>query len=267
MTIINGSNGNDKITETAVTVAEGMGVKASNGTVQSSVDFPLGSNFDNLTILGAVMYSIGDANNNLISGINGNKYFDGREGNDTLNGGVNGNDILIGGSGNDSIYGGFAGNDILIGGSGNDTLDGGLENDILIGGSGNDRLIGNDGNDMLVGGTGSDDFVFDLSSVNTNINVLFPGYSAGIDTINDFVSGVDKIVLDTSYTPFVGAAAVVANDALAPTSSALIVYSAATGNLFYNQNGSMAGFGTGNQFATLIGAPAINVATDFVTEP
>ena len=216
------------------------------------------------------MNSIGNADNNLITGINGNKYFDGREGNDTLDGGVNGNDTLIGGSGNDSIYGGFAGSDSLDGGSGNDTLDGGLENDILIGGIGNDRLIGNDGNDTLIGGSGSDDFVFDLSSVNTNLNVLFPGYSAGVDTISDFVSGLDNIVLDKSSSALTGAAgeiAVVANDALAPTSSALIVYSAATGNLYYNQNGSAPDFGTGAQFATLTGAPVINVATDFIIQP
>jgi len=57
--------------------------------------------------------------------------------------------------------------------------------DALSGGAGNDRLIGGAGNDRLSGGAGADIFVFD-----------FP--DEGIDTINDFVSGTDKIQLSAS---------------------------------------------------------------------
>ena len=70
-----------------------------------------------------------------------------------------------------------AGNDVLLGGNGNDTL---------IGAEGADRLIGGAGNDDLTGGTGNDVFVASA-----------PGGSLGIgvDTINDFVLGTDKIDL------------------------------------------------------------------------
>jgi hypothetical protein len=59
--------------------------------------------------------------------------------------------------------------------------------------------------------------------------------------------------------------AVVAEDSLVATSSGLIVYSTATDNLFYNQNGAAAGLGTGEQFATLQGIATLN-ASDFVIQ-
>ncbi|CAD5955919.1 hypothetical protein PCC9214_02862 [Planktothrix tepida] len=54
-------------------------------------------------------------------------------------------------------------------------------------------------------------------------------------------------------------------DALAATSAADIVYNTATGGLFYNQNGTAAGFGTGSQFLTLTNKPALT-ATQFVIQ-
>jgi hypothetical protein len=61
--------------------------------------------------------------------------------------------------------------------------------------------------------------------------------------------------------------AVVANVASAATSSAQIVYVPGTGtgsgSLFYNQNGATAGYGTGAQFAAIVGASTL-VASDFI---
>ena len=54
--------------------------------------------------------------------------------------------------------------------------------------------------------------------------------------------------------------AVVSRDALVASSQALIVYSSGSGNLFYNQNGSDVGLGSGGHFAKLNNAP------DLVTE-
>jgi Ca2+-binding RTX toxin-like protein len=48
-----------------------------------------------------------------------------------------------------------------------------------------------------------------------------------------------------------GGFAVVTYDATAATSTALITYNSTNGNLFYDQNGAAAGFGTGTQFATV----------------
>ncbi|MGL5871677.1 MAG: M10 family metallopeptidase C-terminal domain-containing protein, partial [Xenococcaceae cyanobacterium] len=57
----------------------------------------------------------------------------------------------------------------------------------------------------------------------------------------------------------------VANDAAVGTSYSAIVYSSATGNLFYNSDGAIAGLGTGAQFATVSGIPAVS-ANDFVLQ-
>ena len=89
-----------------------------------------------------------------------------------------------------------------------------------------------------------------------------------MDVISNFNSGLDKIQLDSdTFGPITGAnIAIVANDAAAETSSGLVTYSAATGNLFFNQNGAAAGLGTGAQFASINNAPLIAV-TDFVVAP
>jgi hypothetical protein len=44
-----------------------------------------------------------------------------------------------------------------------------------------------------------------------------------------------------------------------------IVYNSVSGQLFYNQNGSAAGFGSGGLFATLTGAPILT-ASDFILQ-
>jgi Ca2+-binding RTX toxin-like protein len=150
------------------------------------------------------------------------------------------------------------------------TLDGGLGNDTLIGNAGDDLLIGNndsdilnggEGNDTLNGGFGADTYLFTSAAA-------FNPADLGVDVISNFNSGLDKIQLDSdTFGPITGAnIAIVANDAAAETSSGLVTYSAATGNLFFNQNGAAAGLGTGAQFASINNAPLIAV-TDFVVAP
>ncbi|WP_298199063.1 FG-GAP-like repeat-containing protein [Novosphingobium sp.] len=87
------------------------------------------------------------------------------------------------GAGSD-IYDGLGGRQTgaISGEGGNDLLRGSLDADRIDGGVGDDLIIGSPGGDTLTGGTGRDHFVY--SSV--------PG--AG-ETITDFVSGVDKLVL------------------------------------------------------------------------
>jgi len=91
----------------------------------------------------------------------------------------------------------------------------------------------------------------------------------GVDTITDFTIGQgDKIVLDKTTFPKISSVAgtgfsinsefaKVNSDALAATSAADIVYNSATGGLFYNQNGTAAGFGTGAKFLTLTNKPVL----------
>jgi Ca2+-binding RTX toxin-like protein len=147
-----------------------------------------------------------------------------------------------------------------------DNLDGGYNDDTLDGGVGNDTLNGSQGIDLLTGGSEADSFIFD-------INATFNPTNIGINTITDFTRQTDKIILDKTtfnlLTSVVGTGfsntselAVVANDTLAGASSAMIVYSSTTGNLFYNQNGITAGLGTGGQFAQLTNSPLLS-ASDF----
>ncbi len=113
----------------------------------------------------------------------------GGAGSDSITAG-GGNDTLIGGSGADSIVGG-AGVDSISGGDGRDYLSGGTGNDTIDGGNGTDILIGGAGKDLLTGGAGGDTFVFEAVSESAG---------EGADVITDFVSGTDKIFVNTSAT-------------------------------------------------------------------
>ncbi|MBD2678282.1 MULTISPECIES: calcium-binding protein [Nostoc] len=282
-------------------------------TVQSSVSWTLGTFLENLTLTGTASISgTGNSLDNTINGNSGNNGLSGGDGNDTLNGGA-GKDTLIGGAGNDTyiidsttdtiielanggndtvrssvsytlgdrldnliltgsnaINGtGNGGSNKITGNNANNVLNGSGGNDTLSGLSGNDTLIGGSGNDVLVGGGGNDSFKYATGAAFSNATL-------GVDTITDFQTANDKIVLSkktfTALTSNVGIGfskssefAVVANDAAAATSKAFIVYSQGTGNLFYNQNGSSAGLGTGAGFATLTTNPLL-AATNFILE-
>jgi Ca2+-binding RTX toxin-like protein len=139
-------------------------------TVRSFINFTLGANLENLTLLGtANLDGTGNTRNNVLTGNSGNNTLNGEAGNDTLNGRA----------GNDTLNGG-AGNDTLNGGAGNDTLDGGNGNDTLNGGNGNDVLVGGTGLDILTGGAGNDTFRY------TSVSESLPGL-VNRDVIVDFV--------------------------------------------------------------------------------
>ncbi|MBL1201316.1 MAG: hypothetical protein FWK04_20105 [Nostoc sp. GBBB01] len=177
------------------------------------------------------------------------------------------NNNLIGLDNSADVINGQGGNDKIDGKSGNDLLRGGNGNDSLIGGVGNDSLVGGAGNDVLTGGAGADYFVY-------NTNTAFVSSAVGQDTISDFnrFQG-DKIILDkTTFTVITSAVGIGFSNASdfkvttsGATTTAKIVYNPVTGQLFYNQNGSAAGFGSGGLFATLSGAPTLT-ASDFVVQ-
>jgi Ca2+-binding RTX toxin-like protein len=123
---------------------------------------------------GADSLNGGDGNDSLLGG-NSNDTLEGGAGNDTLNGGSN-NDVLFGGNDTDLLQG-FGQADSLFGGAGNDRLEGGADND---------TLSGDAGNDTLNGGTGADDF-------------RFVSIAAGVDLIEDFVPGIDRIDLQAIF--------------------------------------------------------------------
>ncbi|MDJ0649431.1 MAG: calcium-binding protein [Xenococcaceae cyanobacterium MO_188.B19] len=206
-------------------------------------------------------------------GETGDDLLRGDIGNDSLYGGSH-KDELFGGSGDDWLYGengddlldGGEGKDWLYGGNGDDIIKGGEADDIIKGGGADDIIEGGNGNDTLTGNKGVDQFVY--RTVDS-----FSSATIGTDIITDLEVNTDKIILSqktftvlTSTTDGVlnpNEFEVVANDELAAFSSAFIIYSSDTGNLFYNQNGSDEGLGQGGQFATLRNIPLLQ-PTEFL---
>ncbi len=182
----------------------------------SLADQTLSANVENLALIGAnPLRGTGNTLNNFISGNESGNALDGSSGDDTL----------VGNGGNDSIIGGI-GNDSLLGNAGDDSLSGGI------------------GNDTLTGGLGADRFDY-ISSV------YFSASAFGNDLLVDFTQAEsDKIRLGKTtfgLSSAVGANLTtaefksVANEASVAGSTALIVQSQATGNLYFNPNGSAAG--------------------------
>lgn len=205
---------------------------------------------------------LGTPENDRLNGTSRPDSIFGLAGDDTLNG-FAGRDWLVGSRGNDLLRGGD-GDDILEGRPGFDRLLGGDGDDLLSGGQGRDRLNGGAGNDTLTGGASIDLFIFNTNdSFNTN--------DVGVDTITDFDTVRDFILLDLSTFDAITSDPsnknnpgfsvesefdVVSTDAAAATSNALIVHSTESGNLYYNQNGAVADFGDGGQFANVTPALA-----------
>lgn len=171
--------------------------------------------------------------------------------------GGDGNDRLTGSAGVDILNGNF-GKDVLIGNVGNDDLRGDAGNDTLLGGAGNDNLIGGTGVDNLTGGEGSDLFYLNNYNQFGNINVN------GVDTITDFVSGVDNIAISCNYlsdssfadqlVQGAGAVALDANDRF--------IFDSSTGILNYDSDGS--GANEAVQFAILQGVTQLSADDFFV---
>ncbi|WP_125730857.1 beta strand repeat-containing protein [Microcystis viridis] len=266
-------------------------------TIQSSVTYSIATstNIENLDLTGTGnINGTGNAGNNRITGNSGNNILNGGLGNDTLIGGL-GNDIYVvdtttdtitelAAQGTDTIQSSVTysiatstnienldltgtGNINGTGSAGNNRITGNSGNNILNGGAGNDTLAGNAGNDTLTGAAGIDQIEYRSTRA-------FVASDFGVDTISDFVLNQDKIVLSkttfAALTSGVGNGfnqpsnfAVVANNSLVAASNAFIVYSSGTGHLFYNQNGSAAGLGTGANFAVLTGNPTLT-ANDFL---
>lgn len=171
--------------------------------------------------------------------------------------GLAGADQLFGNAGQDMLDGGLA-NDTLDGGEGNDQLLGGVGDDNLLGQTGNDTLIGGAGNDELSGGAGHDVFLFNAAL----------GTQTNVDTISDFVSEEDHIYL--SHAIFTKLSVGNLNQDNLHLGSGLpngldsndyLYLDTATGNLYYDKDGSASGVAV--QVATLTNVNTLS-ASDFV---
>ncbi|PYC12631.1 hypothetical protein DMX02_28575 [Pseudomonas jessenii] len=195
-------------------------------TVQSSVNWALGANLENLTLIGTGnIAGNGNALNNVLIGNDGNNELNGLGGLDTMIGGK-GNDAYVldqsgelalvqekANEGVDTLYIGYAatfrtgtidlssntlqnfenvtlngaGQFTVIGNDQNNTLLGNADANTLQGGAGDDILDGRAGADTLIGGTGNDTYVVDnYGDVITETSTL-PGE---IDTVRSSVNWV-----------------------------------------------------------------------------
>jgi Ca2+-binding RTX toxin-like protein len=245
----------------------------------------LGLYVDDLTFTGAGNFlGTGNSLDNSIVGGAGADVLKGEGGNDTLVG-LGGVDTMWGGIGNDHYYvddandkvneGKFDGTDSVFS-SVTFTLSTYVENLTLLGGAsingfgntiGNEiignaaanKLYGDFGNDTLTGNGGADEFIFNTSLNGTN----------NVDFITDFAVVDDTIVLDKAVFKALTAGALAAaafHIGAGPADmSDRIIYDAATGNLYYDANGSAGGSSSGNgtQFAKLAAGLALTSA-DFL---
>lgn len=227
--ILDGGDGNDRLIGAAGVGPSGRAAEADYFFGGAGVDTVIGG-VGNDHIYGQSQTAVtGTADGgDSLSGGDGNDYIQGNAGADFIDGGAD-NDRLFGGADNDTIQGGAGydyiqgnkGADLLSGGGDADSVRGGADNDtisgddgddVLFGDAGDDRLSGGMGIDQMTGGTGNDVFVFAAG----HAAFLRDGPTAyAMDTIVDFVDGVDRISLSFQVSAVLQGAASTVADATA----------------------------------------------------
>jgi len=192
---VSGGTGDDTFIIDDATIVLNEYQAQGTDTVQSTVGWKLGDNFENLTLLGdGNIRGIGNSEVNTLTGNIGDNRLRGKGGNDIINGGEGddkawgaaGLETIHGDDGDDILHGGLN-DDVIYGDNDNDVLYGNRNNDTLYGGNGADRLIGGLGRDTFYGGEGEDEFVFNRKNDSTD--------TVDADKISDFVIGEDVIDL------------------------------------------------------------------------
>jgi Ca2+-binding RTX toxin-like protein len=206
--------------------------------IMSSISYTLGSNFENLTLIGSSGISgignavantiIGNSAGNTLSGGDGNDTLEGAAGGDSLNGG-NGTDFAsyagsasavtvstasyssYTNSGGDAAGDGFSSIEGIIGSSGADILVAGNSLFYLDGGEGNDTLYSSSSSDTLDGGNGADrlDYWYSNAAVQVDLsaNTVSGGYATG-DVISNFEDvfgsdGYNDLLIGSSGNNFI----------------------------------------------------------------
>lgn len=151
-------------------------------------------------------------------------------------------------------------------------FEGNADDNTFIGTTQDDVFVGNGGNDVLTGGAGADTFVFgkvheqvvtgDDDEVQTYVDTAFE--LSGIDFITDFMSGLDKIALNTDMFSsltvggFSAGNLVVGAGATAGDADDFLLFDTSTFALSYDADGS--GAGAAIHFATLDGVTSFNAS-------
>ena len=179
-------------------------------TVEAGFSYALGTNLENLTLMGTGNYTAtGNDADNVLRGNTGNNTLDGGLGADTMYGGA-GDDVYIvddeddlifeeDGEGNDTVYASVSYaltsgiENLTLTGTGNINGAGNALDNIIIGNSGNNTLDGGAGADILIGGDGDDTYIVD----NLGDALVDTG---GIDTVQSSItwrleSGFENLVL------------------------------------------------------------------------
>lgn len=252
---------------------DGVIEKAGEGKdlVTASIDWTLAANVEDLTLIGTAVSGTGNAGDNTITGTDSaNVLAGGGGGNDVLIGGLGDDSYIVdgarvtvveaaGGGGDRMIFTvsgtmaanvevgvaagkdalsitGSGGSDLIGGNDAANTIDGGAGDDALIGFGGADTLRGGAGSDFLFGGINADSLEGGAGSDQFAIGA-YP--ALGVDTISDFQSGVDTLLVINPYVSGYLTAEGLVFGTSARDENDVGIYNKATGELWvdYDANG------------------------------
>ena len=253
-------------------IAEATG--AGTDTVEASVTFTLAGNVENLVLTGTS--NIGGTGNGLVNSLTGNSganALDGKGGADTMTGASGDDSYVVDDAGDQVVETADGGTDAIATTLSMLTLADHVENlaftgtsdfagtgnagaNVISGGGGADTLRGGLGNDTIKGGSGADGFYFDTALDET----------ANVDVLADFVAADDTIHLSLAIFTAAGSAGALDASAFVAGTAATdaahrIVYDLATGNIYYDADGSDAGAAI--LFATVAAGTELSAA-DFL---
>jgi Ca2+-binding RTX toxin-like protein len=192
-----GGTGNDTYVVDATGDVVAENALEGTDTVNSSVNFKLAANVENLTQTGVGnINGTGNAGVNVIIGNTGNNMLNGAGGADTLIGGTGNDTYIIDNIGVTITEANAAGTDtvrtslnaftlgadlenLVFTGTGDFVGTGNSLNNSITGGTGNDTLNGGGGTDVLIGGAGNDTYIVD--AIGATITETGTG---GTDTVN-----------------------------------------------------------------------------------
>ncbi|MCY1526956.1 RTX calcium-binding nonapeptide repeat (4 copies) [compost metagenome] len=227
---------------------------------------------ENLTLTGAAAINgTGNALANQITGNAANNILNGAAGADRLAGGLGNDTYVVDNAGDVVVEAASAGTDsvqsaishVLAANVENLTLTGaaainGTGNTLanaITGNAANNLLNGGAGNDRLTGGVGEDTFLFSAA----------PNQASNVDTLTDFVSGVDQIALSRAIYSTISDASLASGAFFRLGTAALdaddrILYDRTSGALAYDSDGTGAAAAVRIAIVGVAAHPAISSA-------